>query len=567
MTTLSGQSVAGTGVDTRPGYRSPAQRGHLPCATEPGGAGAATGLTRAAFTRATLGTLASFSFLVSCTGPRTPEPAGARAPSADVDTRLRNQDDGSAPPGRPVTLPGLPFSFHRDGYEFHDLAPGQLPRGPNVTAPRRDPEPHDDHGVRMIEVDNTLYDHPNYQANFGLENLESHRLTGEGFFLHRAKAQGSRLIDRRVESRGAWFYPYTFDFPLHGDPDDMAVAPWYSGLSQGKALSLFSRLAKVTGEARWRVAADRTFASFLLPPDPARAPRGGGEKPWVVAVDSHQLVWLVQHPRGATLADSDRIFNGHLSGIFGLWEYERLTRNPAALALYDGAITTLRRHVDDLRVPHWRSTYCLTHRAEASNGYHQLHVDQFAQLWLMTREPRFIQFAERLRDDNPYPILASSRTIEFRAGEHVGYDVDIATGRILDEERVSLRTPETGTTVRRMRMKGSADQPGGIYYRVASGPLYDRWVREDPDRTTLRGPVAELAYRGERRARFEGGREYVGTRYDRTGNVVTTERASPAKDADVRIDRTAWVDGAPAAHVTAGPLAGTWVALANVRLD
>jgi hypothetical protein len=487
------------------------------------------------------------------------DPLGARAPRRDVAKVLRQQDDGSAPVGRPVELPRLPVSFRRDGYRVHDLAPAQLPRGPNVTAPRRDREPHDDHGVRMVEVDGRHYDHPNYQANFGLENLESHRRTGERLFLARAMAQGERLIDHRVESRGAWFYPYTFDFPLHGDPDDLAVAPWYSGLSQGKALSLFSRLAKLTGQARWREAADRTFASFQVTPHP--------DQPWVVAVDSHRLVWLVQHPRGGTLSDSDVIFNGHLSGIFGLGEYERLTRDQSALALYDGAVTTLRRHLDDLRVPHWRSLYCLTHRSEASNGYHQLHVEQFAQLWLMTRDPHFVRFAERLRDDNPYPILDSQRVIEFRAGAHVGYDIDLATGKVLDEERASLRTAETGTTIRRMRMKGRGGRPGGIYYRVRSGPLYDRWVREEPGRTTLRGPVAELAYRGERRAQLAGGREYVGRRYDRSGNVVASERVRLAEDTDTGIGRTAWVDGTPAGRLTAGPLAGTWVPLADLRLD
>jgi hypothetical protein len=518
--------------------------------------------------RQVVGTLVAGAALLTavaaCAGTQpAADPGLARPPSQDVATILREQDDGSAPPGRPVELPRLRLSFQRDGHEFHDLAPGQLPRGPNVTAPRQDPEPHDDHGVRMIEVDGKLYDHPNYQANFGLENLESYRRTADSFFLDRAKAQARRLVTRRVESRGAWFYPYSFDFPLHGDPDDLVVAPWYSGLSQGKALSLFSRLAKVTGEARWREAADRTFASFLLPPDRT----GGGAKPWVVAVDSRRQVWLVQHPRGTTLAESDVIFNGHLSGIFGLWEYQRLTSDPAALALYDGAITTMRHHLDDLRVPRWRSAYCLTHRAEASNGYHQLHVDQFTQLWLMTRETRFIRFAETLRDDNPYPILASPRTIAFAAGKHVGYEIDIATGRVLDEERVSLRTPETGTTIRRMRIKGTADLAGGIYYRVASGPLYDRWVREEPGRTTLRGPVAELAYRGGRWMGLESGREYTGRRYDRSGTVVATEQARFTKAVETTIDRTAWIDGAPAGHVTAGPLAGTWVPLMHVDLD
>jgi len=43
-------------------------------------------------------------------------------------------------------------------------------------------------------------------------------------------------------------------------------APWYSGMAQGLAISLFSRLSVVTGEARWRQAATATFDSLLIPP-------------------------------------------------------------------------------------------------------------------------------------------------------------------------------------------------------------------------------------------------------------------------------------------------------------
>jgi len=489
---------------------------------------------------------------------------GARAPSRDVEVRLRETDDGSAPPGTRVELPRLRVTFHRAGFSFHDLDGAQLPRGPNVRAPRRDEDVHDKHGVRMVEVDGRYFDHPNYQANFGLENLESYRQTGDRFFLERAEAQAQRLIDTRVAWRGAWFYPYTFDFPLHGNPDDMVHAPWFSGLAQGKALSLFSRLAHVTGSEKWREAADRTFASFvvgLLLPGPSSMKQDG---PWFVAVDSDKLVWFVQHP-GATLADSDIIYNGHLAAVFGLWEYYKLSRNPDALALYDGGVTTILEHLGDIRVPGRPSRYCLTHGADAANTYHRLHVEQFVQLWLMTRKAVFIQFAETLRDDNPYPVLARRRTVDLRAGNHVGYRVDLATNRVLERREVALQHAATATTVRRMRLRGQPDMPGGVYYRLASGPraLYDTWVREEAGKVMIRGPVAVISYRGHRRMVFEAGRSYVLAKLDAVGNRVETRRVPFDENTVVSVDRSGWLEGRSAIRLASGRYAGWWVTVAG----
>lgn len=477
----------------------------------------------------------------------------ALAPTRDVRAVLREQGDGSAPLGQPVPKAVLPFDFSRSGYRVHDLTPEQLPQGPAVSAPRTDSETHDRHGVRMREIAGKLYDHPNYQANYGLENLESFRTTKDAFYLARAKAQAQRLIDRRVESRGAWYYPYAFDFRLHRDANQTVRAPWYSGLSQGKALSLLSRLAALTGERKWREAADRTFASFLNPPDVTA--------PWVVTVDADGLVRFVQHPMRSAQR-SDLIFNGHLASVFAMGEYYQLSGNPAALALFDGGATTVSRHRSDIRVHGWRSRYSLLHPDYGTNSYHLLHSTQFVQLWLMTRRAEFVRMADVLRDDNPYPVLAEPRTVAFAAGTHVGYAFDIATGEVLDRQQVDLDAPTTGTTIRRMRMKGK-----GIYYRVASGPLDDSWVPERPRLTTVRGPVAELNYRADRRGTFAADRDYLGHRYDAAGRVVGTKRVRFDADRSAGFDRTAWIDGARAGHVTTGPLAGHWVQVASVVFD
>ena len=487
--------------------------------------------------------------------PPAPRAVGkdlALPPSRDVAAVLRRQSDGSAPLGA-TSASALSFSFARDHFEFRDLTGAAMPYALGRVVDKQDTSAHDDDGVRMQRIGDTLYEHPNFQAGYGIVNLESYRLTGDRFYLERAEAQAQRLVDRRVASRGAWFYPYTFDFRLHGNPDETMRAPWYSGLAQGKALSLFTRMYEVTGEKRWREAADRTFASFVNLPGPLGAP-------WVSRVDAEGLLWLVEYPLDVP-ERSDHVFNGHLSAIFGLWDYYRVARTPAALAMYDGAITTMKRYTSVLRVAGKASLYCVPHRTPASNGYHSLHVSQFVHLWLMTGRIEFVHLADALRDDNPGAVLRAAHVVDLASGTHVGYTFDLATGAILTTQRVKV--PEsTSTTLRRMRITGR-----GIYYRLASGPLVDHWIPENAGQAMVRGPVAEVAYKSRRRATFESGRTYVGHTYDEAGNTVGTRRTSSATESVAEFDKTAWVAGARAARMVTGPFAGYWVSTADLHLD
>ncbi|MEE3920669.1 hypothetical protein V2I01_27810 [Micromonospora sp. BRA006-A] len=76
-----------------------------------------------------------------------------------------------------------------------------------------------------------LYDHPVVQADWGLDNLNAYQVTGDRFFLDRAIAQARRNLDRKVESRGAWWYSYPFDLPRCTGL--VLQAPWYSAMAQG----------------------------------------------------------------------------------------------------------------------------------------------------------------------------------------------------------------------------------------------------------------------------------------------------------------------------------------------
>ncbi|RST09354.1 hypothetical protein E2C00_19920 [Streptomyces sp. WAC05374] len=91
------------------------------------------------------------------------------------------------------------------------------------------------------------YDHPVGQIQFGLGCITSYRTetdpTRKALFLKRAKDQANRLITKRVQTRGAWYFPYPWDYKHaeHGGVD--YKAPWYSGMARGEAISLFAQLA------------------------------------------------------------------------------------------------------------------------------------------------------------------------------------------------------------------------------------------------------------------------------------------------------------------------------------
>ena len=128
--------------------------------------------------------------------------------------------------------------------------------GPSTSAPPRwspgDTGVHDAEGVRMVFRDGQLWNHVSAQARYGLDNVNAYRATGDPAYLTRAEAQAQRLIDRHLDVDGAWSHPYDWVW-------DAMVPPWYSALGQGYALSLFTRLYELTGDATYKAAADGTL--------------------------------------------------------------------------------------------------------------------------------------------------------------------------------------------------------------------------------------------------------------------------------------------------------------------
>lgn len=241
-------------------------------------------------------------------------------------------------------------------------------------------------------------DHPVAYAQYGLAALAEYQKTGEQIWLQRALRQADRLEEMHTDRNGAWWFPYMFPWTYY---QRTLTIPWWSGMAQGQVLSLFVRLHEETGDARWRTAADHTWASFVQP--------RSGVEPWSTIVDGNRLFFEEYAGNQPPLL----VLNGQVFAIFGVWDYWALTGNPQALTYLDGASTTVLKIMPLVREPGEISYYCVQQpychsELWQNKAYHGTHSWQLFTLARLTGDPKFAEWGQLLRDDYPPKTLRST---------------------------------------------------------------------------------------------------------------------------------------------------------------
>ncbi|MGW1482533.1 D-glucuronyl C5-epimerase family protein [Streptomyces rubiginosohelvolus] len=480
----------------------------------------------------------------------------------------------SAAPGRDSS-PELPFTFNRAGYPIAGDLPEHL--RPWRDRPTRWENISPDSATSFLDAEGVVqyrtgfgqpgYDHPVAQIQFGLGCVTSYRTetdaSRKALFLLRAEAQARRLIDRRVEVRDAWYFPYPFDYTHSTHSGVDYRAPWYSGMAQGEAISLFIQLAQLAGvseeqRARYRQAADAAFASLL---------RGDDGHPWVVHKDPAGYLWIQEYP-GDRPGTGDFTYNGMIFAMFGLWDYCTATGSETARALYDGSATTMARYFPLLRNTRWYSYYCQTHRIPAPT-YHQHHINLFRQLHHQTGSPDFAHHTDTLTDDFPAPQLSKGSTVAFRAGTHTLCRFDTkadggwhsgAQDALLETQKVTFERATQAPASMRRRI-----QDRGIYYLIDVGAYKGWWVGEVWPQSYLMGQYLTTGYHHQRTITFPGGNKDVDVyRFADDGTAASVRTVSFANSSNAPADRRAIVNGRPMFRITAGALTGYWVPATSV---
>lgn len=406
----------------------------------------------------------------------------------------------------------------------------------------------DSKGVRVFRFagETKIWEHPVAQIQYGLINLNSYRLTKNRAYLDIAVANAQRNIDRKVESAGAWYYPYDFDFAVHGDTTETLKAPWYSAMAQGQALSLFVRLYEYTKDEKWKAAADATFASLRQAPE--------GTAPFASRVDGSGRLWFEEYPR-YPVADSEQVLNGHIYAMYGLHDYLVLTEDPKAIELFRGGLRTVEARVPDgFRRVNWMSVYSLRHQVNTLS-YHPVHMKQFQELWRLTHDKRWLQNALNYRTD--FPNRYQVGTVRLSPRVKVMYR--LGDGNKISQTRtVSFSRHTQAPFDRRQRING-----GPIAYRISSGAYAGWWVAEGFGVAWGLGSIDKQVYQPRAFIMFRGGTTFTAYKLDSRGEVVGNKTLTipTGRESGAPTSTNAIVQGRPAYYFDIGAFAGYWVPL------
>jgi hypothetical protein len=156
----------------------------------------------------------------------------------------------------------------------------------------------------------------------------------------------------------AWEYFFHFD---GGSP------PWTSGLSQGTALQALSRAYSRLHEAAFLTAAKQALGIFQTPP-----PAGV----------------RVARPAGTlyaeyTYAPTDRILNGFIQALNGLYEYAKLTGDPLGRQLFEAGDAEARAITPSYDTGAWSKYDQYT---ESNLNYHELLAEFLQNLCQRTQQ-------------------------------------------------------------------------------------------------------------------------------------------------------------------------------------
>ncbi|SDZ75055.1 D-glucuronyl C5-epimerase C-terminus [Bowdeniella nasicola] len=227
--------------------------------------------------------------------------------------------------------------------------------------------------------------------------LGSFEQNHDQMYLDSAIRHANKLADVGEYHEGALWFPYRFDYAMNHDPAMALPNPWYSGMAQGMALSVFSWLHEITGENSWRKLADAAFKSF-----DHSVSEVSTESPWFVYSPDSETVWFEEYPG---TGEPSHVINGHIYAAFGLIDYYRITHNVEAAKLFSSAAQTVSRAFNDYRFENGASYYCAAEYCKDQDmrpgTYHTGVIHQLGVLARTTGKWEFSLQADQLRADQP----------------------------------------------------------------------------------------------------------------------------------------------------------------------
>lgn len=242
-------------------------------------------------------------------------------------------------------------------------------------------------------------------ASFGKAN---------GYFLAKETTALKELLNEAIplatQRAGGIAWEYMFQF-------DGGLPPWTSGLSQGTALQVLARAWSRTHEQQYLTAAQQALGIFKT--GPSAGVRVG------TPAGAHYLEY--------TYAPSERILNGFIQSLVGLYEYTKLTGDPVGQQLFEAGDAEGRVEVPRYDTGAW-SKY--DQSSESDLNYHELLAEFLEHLCEKTGkgEP-LTPTTGQIPGDDIYCTTAKS----FREDEKTPPVIELLTQTVGPSERAGVR--------------------------------------------------------------------------------------------------------------------------------
>jgi hypothetical protein len=224
----------------------------------------------------------------------------------------------------------------------------------------------------------------------------------------------SEAIALATQRAGGIAWEYMFQF-------DGGAPPWTSGLSQGTALQVLARAWSKTHETQYLTAAQQALGIFKSGPSAGvRVATPAG---------AHYLEY--------TYAPSERILNGFIQSLVGLYEYTKLTGDPLGQQLFEAGDAEARAEVPHYDTGAW-SKY--DQSSESNLNYHELLAEFLEHLCEKTGrgEPLtpttgqiagddvYCTTSKSFREDVKTPPTIQLLTQSLRTGERAGVKLELS---------------------------------------------------------------------------------------------------------------------------------------------
>jgi D-glucuronyl C5-epimerase C-terminus len=209
---------------------------------------------------------------------------------------------------------------------------------------------------------------------------------GNGYYSGNQNANLKQLVGELIplatKRAGGIAWEYMFQF-------DGGLPPWTSGLSQGTALQVLSRDWLRFKEPAVLTAAQEALGIFkTAPPNGVRV---------TSSIGAHYLEY--------TYAPIDRILNGEIQALVGLYDYTSITKDPVGLQLFEAGDAEERVRTPLYDTGAW-SMY--DQFGESDLSYHELLTEFLVHLCERTRKGEPISTAAPAPTPTPTPATPTT---------------------------------------------------------------------------------------------------------------------------------------------------------------